>query len=188
MKKIIRRLRDIIRFCFVKIIGKIVYDPQYLTGKHFTNIDSPGWRVAEKDIWGRFFMGRNRGVKWPISSMVVTGKDVIFHPDDLNNFWGFGNYYQTIDGKIYIGKGTYIACNVGIITTNHDISDLDEHLPGKDVVIGEKCWIGMNSMILPGVVLGNHTIVGAGSIVTHSFEEGECIVAGNPARVIKQLK
>lgn len=96
----------------------------------------------------------------------------MFHPDDINNFQGFGNYYQNFTAKIIIGKGTYIAPNVGIITANHDPMDLDKHLPGKDVIIGENCWIGMNAVILPGVVLGPRTIVGAGSVVTHSFPEG----------------
>jgi acetyltransferase-like isoleucine patch superfamily enzyme len=60
-------------------------------------------------------------------------------------------------------------------------------LPGKDVIIGKKCWIGMNSVILPGVCLGDHTIVGAGSVVTKSFPDGNCIIAGNPARIIRVL-
>ena len=45
----------------------------------------------------------------------------------------------------------------------------------------------MNSVILPGIVLGNHTIVGAGSIVTKSFPEGNCVIAGNPAKKIRDL-
>ena len=45
----------------------------------------------------------------------------------------------------------------------------------------------MNSVILPGVTLGNHTIVGAGSVVTKSFDEGYCIIAGNPARIVKRF-
>jgi acetyltransferase-like isoleucine patch superfamily enzyme len=42
----------------------------------------------------------------------------------------------------------------------------------------------MNAVILPGVTLGDHTIVGAGSVVTHSFPEGHCTIAGNPAKKI----
>ena len=45
----------------------------------------------------------------------------------------------------------------------------------------------MNSIILPGVKLGDKTIVGAGSIVTKSFEEGNCVIVGNPAKIIKKL-
>jgi acetyltransferase-like isoleucine patch superfamily enzyme len=47
--------------------------------------------------------------------------------------------------------------------------------------------MGMNSVILPGVVLGPHTIVGAGSVVTKSFVEGYSVIAGNPARINRKL-
>ena len=100
---------------------------------------------------------------------------------------GVINNLLEIADTIIIGKGTYIAPNVGIVTTNHDTSNLDRHLPGKNVELGKSCWIGMNSVILPGVVLGDNTIVGAGSVVTKSFPEGHCVIAGNPARKIKDL-
>jgi acetyltransferase-like isoleucine patch superfamily enzyme len=45
----------------------------------------------------------------------------------------------------------------------------------------------MGAVILPSVQLGDFTIVGAGAVVTKSFEEGYCVIAGNPARVIRQL-
>lgn len=83
--------------------------------------------------------------------------------------------------------GCIIAPNCGFITANHNFDEFDKHYDGKDIIIGDNCWIGMNSTILPGVVLGNHTIVGAGSVVTKSFTEGHCVIAGNPAKIIKRL-
>lgn len=134
-------------------------------------------------------MCANTHVPWPVSPRIgiIYPENILFHPDDFNNFQGFGNYYQAI-GQITIGRGTYIAPNVGIITSNHSLDNLDDHDEPKPVTLGEKCWIGMNSMILPGVTLGPHTVVGAGSIVTKSFPEGYCIIAGNPAKLIKNIE
>ncbi len=58
---------------------------------------------------------------------------------------------------------------------------------GENVVLGDGVWIGMNSMVLPGVELGPHTVVGAGSVVTRSFSEGYCVIGGNLAKEIKKL-
>ena len=93
-------------------------------------------------------------VKYDYSSNTLTLDNVYFDVDDLHLMNGKGSYFQTIDGSITIGKGTQISFNVGMITTNHDFYDLEHHQPGKDIIIGENCWIAMNSMILPGVVLG----------------------------------
>lgn len=178
-------------FLFAHIVvwclGAIFYDRYYLRGRWFNNFFSEGWLWATKDIWHRIFFQTNTSVRWPVSPDIRCGTNIIFEPDDLNNFMGMGNYFQTFDAKIIIGKGSYIAANVGIITSNHDLYDLDKHQEGKDVIIGEKCWIGMNSIILPGVILGERTIVGAGSVVTKSFLEGNCIIAGNPARIVRRL-
>lgn len=46
----------------------------------------------------------------------------------------------------------------------------------------------MNSVILPGVELGDHTIVGAGAIVTKSFPGGYCVIVGNPAKIVKNIE
>lgn len=59
--------------------------------------------------------------------------------------------------------------------------DLDAHTAPKSITLAKRCWMGMNSIILSGVTLGDHTIVGAGSVVTKSFPEGECVIAGNTA-------
>jgi len=160
---------------------------KYFKSRYF-GIVALGWQWVLTDILSRIFLRVNRGIPFPISFKInIAGpNNIIFDPDDLSNFQGGGNYYQAI-GKITIGSGCFIACNVGIITANHTIGNLEEHDPPKDVVLGKKCWIGMNSMILPGVVLGDNTVVGAGSVVTKSFLEGNCVIAGNPAKIIKNF-
>lgn len=171
----------------------IYYDKKYLRGKWFTSRfrdnNSLGWKWVVLDARDRKNNLNNKAARFPVCSRctVINPENIIFDPDDLNNFQSFGIYYQAI-GKITIGKGTYIGPNVGLITANNDINDLDNHLETKPIILGEKCWIGMNSVIIPGVVLGNKTIVGAGSVVTHSFEQGNVVIAGNPAKIIRELK
>jgi len=136
--------------------------------------------------WEHFVIGRNHGVYWPVhSSSRVNGYQNILIGAHTSPGYSPGCYIQGI-GKIMIGDYTQIAQNVGIVSSNHDEYDNSKHHV-EDVSIGSYCWIGMNAVILPGVVLGDFTIVGAGAIVTKSFPEGYCVIAGNPAKVIRQL-
>lgn len=96
-----------------------------------------------------------------------------------------GNYIQGA-GKVYFGNYIQLAPNVGILSTNHDLYDQKKY-NNAEVRIGDYCWIGMNSVILPGVTLGTRTIVAAGSVVTKSFPEGFCVIGGTPAKIIKNL-
>ena len=174
-----------------QVIGYLFYNRKYLKGKEFSSYKySSGWRWVMECFFIQKIIGYQRHIPYPVSfrMQVMNWENIVFDVNDLSNFQKSGSYFQAAsDAHIYIGKGTYIAANVGIITANHDLNDLDKPAPGKDVVIGEKCWIGMNSMILPGTKLGNHTIVGAGSVVTKSFIDGNCVIAGNPAKIIKHL-
>lgn len=169
-------------------LTKLFYNGKYLKGRHFDK-SFIGLRWVLTGIWRQKILGFNRNVPWPCGYMVSISNpnNIHFHVDDLNNFQSPGTYFQNFSGKIILKRGCYIAPNVGIITANHSFDDLKAHDPSKNVVIGENSWIGMNSVILPGVVLGSKTIVGAGSIVTKSFPEGKVVIAGNPARVIKNL-
>lgn len=188
LKKVLHRMYQFLFWLYVQIFRWLFYDSRYLKGRWFENWKSLGWQWAARDIFHRFLSLNHVGCPWPVSPDVICNHNIEFDVDDLNNFnSNKGCYYQAFAGKIVIGKGTYIAPNVGIITANHDLNNLDEHQPGKDVHLGEKCWIGMNSIILPGVTLGDHTIVGGGSVVTKSFPEGNCVIAGNPAKVIRKL-
>lgn len=89
-------------------------------------------------------------------------------------------------GNVYIGNYVRFGPNVGILSTNHDLYDQNKY-NFKPIIIGDYSWIGMNSVVTAGVELGTRTIVGAGSVVTRSFPDGFCVIAGNPAKVIKNL-
>ncbi|MGD9804358.1 MAG: hypothetical protein AB7E81_03755 [Hyphomicrobiaceae bacterium] len=139
------------------------------------------------DIWFRQqILGVNRGPYWPVHpSSVVVGWRNILAGVDVSPGYMPGCYIQGL-GRIEIGDYTRVSANVGIMSSNHDVYDLASHDHGV-VKIGRYCWLSMGVLVMPGVTLGDFTIVGAGSVVTKSFPEGGCVIAGNPARVIKQL-
>ncbi len=89
-------------------------------------------------------------------------------------------------GTVYIGDYVQFGPNVGILSVNHDLYDQNKYNIGP-IKIGDYSWVGMNSVITAGVELGTRTIVGAGSVVTKSFPDGYCVIAGNPAKVIINL-
>jgi acetyltransferase-like isoleucine patch superfamily enzyme len=131
-------------------------------------------------------LGFNRKAYWPVHFTSLIGNpENIYAGVDTSPGYSSGCYIQG-HGKTYIGDYTQIASNVGIIASNHAVTDTREQLESK-VIIGKYCWIGMNSVILPGVELGDYVVVGAGSIVTKSFKDGYCIIAGNPAKLIKYI-
>ena len=165
------------------------YDRKYCAKKYFRGgFRAEGWYWMYHDWHGCLINGANSAVPWPVSasSKVLEWKNIDFDSEDLHNFQSKGCYFQAV-APIKIGKGSFIANNVGIITANHDITDISKHTTAQPVEIGEKCWIGMNTIILPGVNLGSNTVVGAGSVVTHSFPDGHCVIAGNPAKEIKKI-
>ncbi len=173
----------------LKIIISPLFDKKYLGGRYFDK-GYQGWFWVLRSIFTQKLLGFNRKVPWPVSPFISIDDPlrVIFDLDDLNNFQHFGCYYANYGGgRITIGKGTWIAPNVGIITTDHGLDDPSLHTSPQDVVIGEKCWIGMNSVILKGVHLGNNTVVGAGAVVTKSYPEGHCVIAGVPAKIVRKL-
>jgi acetyltransferase-like isoleucine patch superfamily enzyme len=96
-----------------------------------------------------------------------------------------GCYINAADG-LWIGKGTIWAANVAIVSQDHGREDLDETPPTAGIRVGRDCWLGFGCVILPGVVLGDRTIVGANAVVTQSFPQGDQVIAGVPARVISR--
>lgn len=96
-----------------------------------------------------------------------------------------GGYIQA-EGGVYIGSYVNITNYCTLMSTNHDLYDHNVKHP-KPIIIHDYCWVGTHSIILAGVELGPRTIVGAGSVVTKSFPDGYCVIAGNPAKIVKLL-
>ena len=142
----------------------------------------PFCRYLEYKLLGS--QGGVKGVYWPVHrNSEVTHPERIFVGINSNPGTRPGCYIQG-NGGIHIGNYVQFASNIGIISANHNVYDQSKH-DGKQVRIGDYSWIGQGAIILPGVELGPRTIVGAGAVVTKSFPDGYCVIAGNPAKLIK---
>lgn len=111
------------------------------------------------------------------------------HIETGKNF--FANYNCTIldVAKVKIGDHCQMAPNVAIYTAGHPVHPITRNSMyeyGKEVVIGDNVWIGGNAVICPGVHIGNHVVIGAGSVVTKDIPDWS-VAAGNPCRVIRQI-
>lgn len=85
---------------------------------------------------------------------------------------------KTYPKGIHIGEESYVAS--GVCVLSHDFSR-GIH---TDTRIGKRCFVGANAIILPGITIGDEVIIGAGAVVTKDTPS-RCIVAGNPAKVIR---
>lgn len=86
---------------------------------------------------------------------------------------------KTFGQGLHIGAETYVAS--GAIIFTHDFC---RHIH-TDTYVGKRCFIGANAIIMPGVTIGDECVIGAGAIVTKNVPS-HCMVAGNPARIIKE--
>lgn len=92
-------------------------------------------------------------------------------------------------GQVSIGNNTLIGPNVGIFSGNHAADAMERTAGGlipKPVAIGDRVWICGNVSIVPGVRIGDESVIGAGSVVTHDIPSG-VIAAGNPCRVLRKI-
>ena len=117
---------------------------------------------------------------WGLKNVHV-GKNVIF------NF----NVCLVDDADIFIGDDCLIGPGSHIITAQHPISPMlrkgeDKLQYNKPIHLGNNVWLGAGVIVLPGVTIGDNSIVAAGSVVTHSVGSN-VIVAGTPAKVLRQI-
>ena len=117
----------------------------------------------------------------------------------INNAVGdviIGNYtriglHNTIIGPVTIGHHVNLAQGITVTALNHKFENpnirIDEQgVSTKPVVIGNDIWVGANAVILPGITIGDHSVIAAGAIVTKDVPP-HSLVAGIPAKVIKQI-
>lgn len=106
-----------------------------------------------------------------------------------------GNFYSNhnlviLDGaKVTFGDNVFVGPNCGFYTAGHPINmkERNEGLEyAKPITVGDNVWFGGNVVIMPGVTIGNNTIIGAGSVVTKNIPNN-VIAVGNPCKVIKEI-
>ena len=128
--------------------------------------------------------------------------DNVYIQRPLNANWGgshvhmgsniYANFNLTLvdDGHIYIGDWTQFGPNVTIVTAAHPIlPELreDGYLQfNKDVHIGRRVWLGAGVIVLPGVTIGDDSVIGAGSVVTRDIP-ANVVAVGNPCRVMREI-
>lgn len=99
------------------------------------------------------------------------------------------NIYFDCNERITIGENTFVGNDVAFITTSHDVGTQKQRA-GKNIylpiVVGEGCWIGARSTILPGVTIDNGCIIAAGALVNKDCKPNG-LYAGVPAKRIKDL-
>ena len=103
----------------------------------------------------------------------------------------YANYNLTMvdDTHIYVGDYTMIGPNVTIATAGHPIDPALRSVQAQynmEVHIGKNVWIGGGCVLLPGVSIGDNTVIGAGSIVTKDIR-ANVVAYGNPCRVIREI-
>ena len=105
------------------------------------------------------------------------------------NFYANHNLLILDCNKVIIGDNVFIAPNCSFYTAGHPI-DAKTRNKGleyaKPIKIGNNVWIGGNTVILPGVEIGDNTVIGAGSIVTKNIPRN-CVAFGNPCKVQEMI-
>lgn len=128
------------------------------------------------------------------------GEDCWIEPPFHANFGGahmhfgkniYANFNLTCvdDTHIYVGDYTMFGPNVTIATAGHPILPKlrqKAYQYNRPVRIGRNCWIGAGAMILPGVTIGDNTVVGAGSVVTKDLP-ADVVAVGNPCKVLRKI-
>ncbi len=105
------------------------------------------------------------------------------------NFYANVNCVMLDGARISFGDNVFIAPNCGFYTAGHplDVARRNQGLEyARPITVGNNVWIGAQVCVLPGVTIGDNTVIGAGSVVTKDIP-ANVVAAGNPCRVIREI-
>jgi acetyltransferase-like isoleucine patch superfamily enzyme len=139
------------------------------------------------------FLQRRKSQKKGIESIIslkLTGAHLVGDPLLLKigeNVSFGGDVLLYANSSIEIGDNTIIAYHVIIHTSTHDYNNhpIWTKRIDRPIKIGKHVWIGTGVIILPGVIIGDYSVIGAGSLVNTNIPEG-VIAGGNPIKIIKK--
>ena len=141
------------------------------------------------------------GIKCMGTDLKIFGVPDFIHPSGIS----IGDHVNINDGvilnatdsEIFIGNSVTISSNAMILAASYDVDKFlsgeagsKKHKYGK-IIIGDNVWICAGAIILPNVSIRDHVVVvvvAAGSVVVKDITETWCVVAGNPAKVVKRIE
>lgn len=132
------------------------------------------------------------------SDLKIFGQPSIIHPEnivlgDCVNI-NDGSILNATESYIKIGDNVTISSKAMILAASYDVMKFlqggknSKKHKNSEINIGNNVWICAGAVILPDVTIADHVVIGAGSVVTKSIEQSWCVIAGNPAKVVKDLK
>lgn len=136
-------------------------------------------------FFGQKILRKNGRVPWPVHScsLVLHHKKITVKDDSCPGL-NLGCYIQG-KGGINIGSNLRMGPNVGLISANHSLEDYEEWIDVGPITIGDNVWLGMNTVVMPGVSIGNNVVIGAGSVVTSDIPDNS-IAFGSPCKVVQE--
>ncbi len=106
-----------------------------------------------------------------------------------NNVYANFNLTLVDDADIYVGDSVMFGPNVTVATAGHPVEPSLRRKVAQfniPVKIGNNVWIGAGAVILPGITIGDDSVIGAGSVVTKDIPSG-VVAAGNPCRILREI-
>lgn len=152
---------------------------------HEYNLLSPSHTDMREDILRRL-LGRT-GERFLIEQPFYC--DYGYNIEIGENFYANVNCVILDEAKVSFGDNVFIAPNCGFYTAGHPF-DVEQRNSGleyaRPISIGNNVWIGAQACILPGVTVGDNSVIGAGSVVTKDIP-ANVLAVGNPCRVIRKI-